>query len=76
MGEYPSDVAFTPAVKAIQTAKGSRNNYANVEGGHGWNTTVTDELARFSTELDMFYLATANAAGQPYVQYRGGGPGF
>ncbi len=76
MSQYPSDVAFTPAVKAIQTAKGSREKYAKVEGGHGWETTVTDELAAFLAELDMFYFATANAAGQPYVQYKGGRPGF
>ena len=76
MSQYPSDVAFTPAVKAIQTAKGSRDAYAKVEGGHGWETTVTDELAAFLAELDMFYFATANAAGQPYVQYKGGRPGF
>ena len=76
MREYPSDVAFTPAVKAIQSAKGSRVLYANVEGGEGWETRVTDELEQFLGELDMFYFATANAEGQPYVQYRGGSPGF
>jgi predicted pyridoxine 5'-phosphate oxidase superfamily flavin-nucleotide-binding protein len=27
-------------------------------------------------ELDMFYLGTASAEGQPYIQYRGGPPGF
>ena len=76
METYPSDVAFTPAVKAIQTAKGSRDSYARVEGGEGWATTVTDELAAFIAELDMFYFATASADGQPYVQYKGGRPGF
>src|SRR4051812_29376867 len=76
MREYPSDVAFTPAVKAIQSAKGSRDMYAKVEGGQGWETRVTDELEQFIGELDMFYFATANAEGQPYVQYRGGRPGF
>jgi hypothetical protein len=73
---YPSDVAFSPAVKAVQTAKHSRDLYANVEGGHGWETTVTEELAEFIGQLDMFYFATANAEGQPYVQYKGGRPGF
>jgi uncharacterized protein len=73
---YPSDVAFTQAVKSIQTAKGSRELYAKVEGGHGWETTITDELAAFIGELDMFYFATASADGQPYVQYKGGLPGF
>lgn len=74
--EFPSDVAFTPAVKAIQRREGSREAYARVERGGGWQTTVTPELADFLTELDMFYLGTANATGQPYIQYRGGPPGF
>ena len=76
MGKYPSDVAFTPAVKAIQTAKGSRQTYTRIESGHGWETTVGEELAQFISERDEFYLATASAGGQPYVQYRGGRPGF
>ncbi len=76
MTQYPSDVAFTPAVKAIQEEKGSRRTYAEVEEDFGWATTVTPELAKFIAGLDMFYLGTANAAGQPYIQYRGGLPGF
>ena len=76
MSTFPSDVAFTPAVKAIQEAKGSRHAYANVELGDGWQTTIEPELAEFIARLDMFYLGTANASGQPYIQYRGGSPGF
>ncbi len=73
---YPSDVAFTPAVKAVQSRKGSRESYARMEQGDGWPTTVTEELAGYLADLDMFYLGTANAEGQPYIQYRGGPPGF
>ncbi len=76
MREYASDIAFTPAVKAIQNQKGSRKNYARMERGDGWQTTVTPELADFLVDLDMFYLGTATAEGQPYIQYRGGSPGF
>jgi predicted pyridoxine 5'-phosphate oxidase superfamily flavin-nucleotide-binding protein len=75
MRQYPSDIAFTPAVKAVQTAKGSRDNYAKVER-RGWRTRVTPDLAEFVAGLDMFYLGTASAEGQPYIQYRGGSPGF
>jgi uncharacterized protein len=74
--QYPSDIAFTPAVKQLQTAKGSRASYATMEAGRGWKTRVTPELAAFVARLDMFYLGTASAAGQPYIQYRGGPPGF
>ena len=76
MHEYPSDIAFTPAVKAIQSQKGSRSSYAAMEQRGGWQTVVTPDLESFLADLDMFYLGTANAEGQPYIQYRGGAPGF
>ena len=73
---YPSDVAFTDTVKALQTEAGSRDAYARIEQGRGWATSVTPQLADFLAEMDMFYLGTANADGQPYIQYRGGPRGF
>src|SRR5262249_20922874 len=76
MRAFPSDVAFTKAVKAIQQRKGSRESYARMERGRGWRTTITPDLADFLAELDMFYLGTASADGQPYIQHRGGPPGF
>ena len=76
MRKYPSDIAFTPTVKQIQTAKGSRATYAKLEQNRGWKTRVTSDLAEFVAGLDMFYLGTANTEGQPYIQYRGGPPGF
>jgi predicted pyridoxine 5'-phosphate oxidase superfamily flavin-nucleotide-binding protein len=71
-----SDVAFTPAVKAVQERRGSRKAYRHIEEKGGWRTTVTPELAKFIAERDSAFLATANAAGQPYVQHRGGPRGF
>lgn len=76
MREFPSNVAFTPAVKAIQSAKGSRASYSRMEERGGWQTTVTPDLKAFLAALDMFYLGTSNAEGQPYIQYRGGPSGF
>ncbi|WP_459558422.1 pyridoxamine 5'-phosphate oxidase family protein [Lacunimicrobium album] len=74
--EYASDIAFTPAVKSIQEQKGSRSSYARMERSGGWETSVTEDLEAFLVNLDMFYLGTASASGQPYIQYRGGSPGF
>ena len=71
-----SDVAFTPTVKAIQEQRGSRASYAKTEAKGGWRTVITPDLAGFLAEVRSFYLATANAAGQPYMQHRGGPPGF
>jgi uncharacterized protein len=76
MSSYSSDIAFTPAVKTIQTEKGSRTSYARIEEEGGWQTTITPALKTFLSEMDMFYLGTANSEGQPYIQYRGGLPGF
>ena len=71
-----SDFAFTPAVKAVQARRGSRAAYARMEEGQGWNTAITAELAAFIANQSSVFLGTASAAGQPYIQHRGGPPGF
>ena len=71
-----SDIAFTASVKAMQSRRGSREAYARVEARGGFQTKITSELIAVLTEVDTAYLATANAAGQPYVQHRGGPKGF
>ncbi len=71
-----SDVAFSAAVKTEQSRRGSRAAYARMEQGEGWSTAVDDELRAFLAERDSCYLATASAAGQPYIQHRGGPKGF
>ena len=71
-----SDVAFSPAVKAVQTRKGSRAGYERMEAKGGWTSAVTPELVQFIARRDSLYIATASADGQPYVQHRGGKPGF
>ncbi|MEI8144105.1 MAG: pyridoxamine 5'-phosphate oxidase family protein [Alphaproteobacteria bacterium] len=73
---YSSDVAFTPAVKAIQSAKGSRRSYARMEEGGSWQTRVTPDLAHFVALQTSVFLGTANGEGQPYIQHRGGPAGF
>ncbi|MGE4251844.1 MAG: pyridoxamine 5'-phosphate oxidase family protein [Parvibaculaceae bacterium] len=71
-----SDIAFTPRVKAIQAERGSRANYARMEDRGGFRTELTDDLAQFLAGVDTAFLATTNAAGQPYAQHRGGPKGF
>lgn len=71
-----SDIAFTPAVKAAQQQRGSREAYEKMEQRGGWQKTITADLAEFIAQRDSFYLATASAAGQPYIQHRGGVKGF
>jgi uncharacterized protein len=73
---FSSDVAFTPAVKAIQARKGSRDAYARVEQNGGWRTEIDENLAAFLAGTNSFYMATATADGQPYIQHRAGPKGF
>jgi uncharacterized protein len=73
---YASDVAFTPTVKAVQSRKGSRAGYARMEEKGSWEIRITPELAAFITEQRSVFLATATRDGQPYIQHRGGPPGF
>lgn len=71
-----SDIAFSRSVKAVQTRRGSRAGYAKMEEKGGFAVEIDPALAAFITEQRSFYLATANADGQPYIQHRGGPKGF
>ena len=71
-----SDIAFTPTVKAVQERLGSRRIYTSMEQKGGWKDEVTDDLAEFIAERDTLFIATVSADGQPYMQHRGGPPGF
>lgn len=70
------DLAFSPAVKAAQTRRGSRQNYARLEEKGSARTAIDAGLAAFIAEQRSFYLATASRDGQPYIQHRGGPPGI
>ncbi|MGJ4950827.1 pyridoxamine 5'-phosphate oxidase family protein [Bradyrhizobium sp. HKCCYLS20291] len=72
----PGEVMFSPAVRAIQAHKGSRESYAHVEQTRGFRHDVDADLAARLAETTSFYLATASADGQPYIQHRGGPKGF
>jgi predicted pyridoxine 5'-phosphate oxidase superfamily flavin-nucleotide-binding protein len=76
MAGSASDVAFTASVKAEQARRGSRLQFERVETIKGWPSTITPDLAALIAGVRSFYLATASADGQPYVQHRGGPPGF
>ncbi|MDO8421695.1 MAG: pyridoxamine 5'-phosphate oxidase family protein [Parvibaculum sp.] len=69
---HVSDIAFSKSVKAAQEARGSRGFYENRD----WQAEITPDIAGFIAERTSFYLATASADGQPYIQHRGGPKGF
>ena len=70
------DLVFTPSIKAIQTRKGSRRLYERMDENRPWPARVPPELAAFIEAQSSIFIATANAQGQPYIQHRGGPPGF
>jgi len=76
MPVFSSDIAFTPTVKSIQTRKGSRRGYASMEQRGSWQTRITPDLAAFIERQISVFLGTASGDGQPYIQHRGGPPGF
>jgi len=76
MSRRPSDVAFSPAVKAQQERLGSRGIYEKMGSGAGWDEEITEKRAAFIRERDSIYIATASGDGRPYVQHRGGPKGF
>ena len=71
-----SDIAFTPVVKSIQAARWPRAAHLAIEANGGFRTGIDEDLTAFLGQVDTAYLATANAAGQPYAQHRGGPKGF
>lgn len=76
MGNRFAEIAFTPAVQARQETHGSRASYARFAGGDPWNDRLGPKEREFVAARDGFYLATVSETGWPYVQYRGGPPGF
>ncbi len=70
-----SSLVFTPAAQKAQQERGSAKACA-ARLEEGFPDKVTPELAAFIAEQDTVFLATANAQGVPYIQHRGGPPGF
>jgi predicted pyridoxine 5'-phosphate oxidase superfamily flavin-nucleotide-binding protein len=70
--DSPEDAMFSAAVKAEQKRLGSRAQFEDRD----WKSEITDDLRQFLAVIDTFFLATASADGRPYVQHRGGPPGF
>ena len=76
MGNRFAEIAFTPAVQAQQAAYGSRASYARFSEGEPWNHRLSPREIEFIAGRDGFYLASVSETGWPYVQFRGGAPGF
>jgi uncharacterized protein len=69
------DIVSTPSVRAAQAANGTRQMWENFKGHREFDRFAEDEAA-FIAARDSFYIATISETGWPYVQHRGGPPGF
>jgi uncharacterized protein len=71
-----ADIAFTGAVKAIQEQYRARSQNERLQQAGAPHDALGDAEAAFIAERDSFYMATVSETGWPYVQHRGGPPGF
>jgi predicted pyridoxine 5'-phosphate oxidase superfamily flavin-nucleotide-binding protein len=71
-----ADITFTQSVKAAQEQYGSRAQNERLHQNFGPNDQLTSREIDFIAHRDTFYLATVSETGWPYVQHRGGPPGF
>jgi hypothetical protein len=69
------DIAGTPSVKQAQRENGSADHWSNFSGDRTFDRFRESETA-FIAARDSFYMATVSETGWPYVQHRGGPPGF
>lgn len=76
MGHRFAEIAFTQSVREVQQALGSRAGYMAMEAGEDYNHVLGESEADFITARDSFYMASVSETGWPYVQHRGGPPGF
>lgn len=72
----PDEVMFSPAARAEQAHRGSRESYARRAATGRFARELSADVIAFIAERDSAYLATSSADGQPYVQHRGGPAGF
>lgn len=72
-----ADIAFTLSVQAEQERFGSSGVYSKFLSQDRWGgERLGPEEAEFLSERDGFYQASVSETGWPYVQFRGGTPGF
>jgi predicted pyridoxine 5'-phosphate oxidase superfamily flavin-nucleotide-binding protein len=69
------DIAVTPSVRAAQAAMGAEQHWQDFSGQRAFDKLTPNEVA-FIGRRDSFYMATVSETGWPYVQHRGGAPGF
>ncbi len=67
-----NQIPFSPSIRAVQDRKTTRPRHAEMD----FRARITPDLAAYIAAQTSFYMATASAEGQPYIQHRGGPAGF
>jgi hypothetical protein len=76
MSESFYEIAFTPGVKERQSEHGSRRQYERMENALAGKNQLGPDEQHFIALRDSFYMASVSETGWPYIQHRGGPPGF
>jgi hypothetical protein len=76
MSESFFEIAFTPGVKGQQSEHGSRRQYERMETALAGQNKLGPDEQNFIALRDSFYMASTSETGWPYIQHRGGPPGF
>jgi uncharacterized protein len=70
------EIATSDAVKELQERWGSRSGYSRLESGPLTSNQLGPDEIAFIEAQDSFFLGSINESGWPYIQHRGGPPGF
>jgi predicted pyridoxine 5'-phosphate oxidase superfamily flavin-nucleotide-binding protein len=76
MSESFYEIAFTPGVKELQSEYSSRRQYERMETALAGHNRLGPDEQQFIALRDSFYMASVSETGWPYIQHRGGPPGF
>jgi predicted pyridoxine 5'-phosphate oxidase superfamily flavin-nucleotide-binding protein len=76
MGRRFAELAFTPLVKEQQQQHGSRHLYERGEHSPDLVDRLGPDEQAFIRARDGFHMASVSETGWPYIQFRGGSPGF
>jgi len=66
-----SEIAFTPTVRALQSARGSCAAYARMDSGDDCNHLLSEREADFIRARDSVYMASVGETGWPCLEHHG-----
>lgn len=71
-----STITFSAAVRAAQEQYASREHNSLFEDDPNERNTISERERELIPQIDTFFMSSVGQNGWPYVQHRGGPPGF